>query len=67
MADLILTASAVLMMGALVLTGIRFFRGPTVADRTASFDTLTIISISVIAMLATFYGKGIFLAFKHKI
>ncbi|HSG28609.1 MAG TPA: monovalent cation/H+ antiporter complex subunit F, partial [Candidatus Krumholzibacterium sp.] len=58
---MILAASGVLTMGAIILAGIRFFRGPTAADRTAAFDTLTIISISIIAMLATFYGKGIFL------
>jgi multicomponent Na+:H+ antiporter subunit F len=58
---MIMTVSGALMLGAIVLAGIRFFRGPTAADRTIAFDTLTIISISVIALLAARYGRVIFL------
>ena len=61
MAEIILSAAVVITMGAIILAGIRFLRGPTAADRTAAFDTLTIISISVIAMLANHYGRVIFL------
>ena len=55
--EIILFASAVLTMAAIVVAAIRFLMGPTAADRIAAFDTLTIISISVIAMLAQYYGK----------
>jgi multicomponent Na+:H+ antiporter subunit F len=48
-------------MAAIVVTVIRFLMGPTAADRTAAFDTLTIISISVIAMLAQYYGRVVFI------
>ena len=61
MAETILAVSMVITMAAILLAGVRFFRGPTAADRTAAFDTLTIISISVIAMLATHFGRVIFL------
>ena len=61
MVEMIMTISGALMLGAIVLAGIRFFRGPTAADRTIAFDTLTIISISVIALLASQYSRVIFL------
>ncbi|MBU8920510.1 MAG: hypothetical protein KOO63_01500 [Bacteroidales bacterium] len=59
--EIILFASAVLTMAAIVFAALRFLLGPTAADRTAAFDTLTIISISIIAMLAQYFGRIVFI------
>jgi len=43
---------------ALILAAFRFFRGPHAVDRVIAFDVLTIISISLIAVIA-FAGKRV--------
>lgn len=61
MAEIILYASGVLIMAAIIIASIRFFLGPTAADRTTAIDTLTIISISIIALIALHAGRVIYL------
>ena len=39
----------------------RFFRGPSAVDRVIAFDVLTIISISLIAIIAHTAGRVIYL------
>jgi multicomponent Na+:H+ antiporter subunit F len=40
---------------------VRFILGPTLADRVVAFDVLTIITISVISLLANQAGRIIYL------
>lgn len=39
----------------------RFFRGPDAANRILALDTLTILVIALLALLAIFYERGIYL------
>lgn len=61
MAETILHISLVIsMMGILVAT-IRLFKGPTAPDRAIALDTMTLISISSIVLVALFAGRAIYL------
>lgn len=53
-------AGAVALAGVL-LAAARFLLGPSPADRTVALDTLTVISISLIALVALEAGRGIYL------
>jgi multicomponent Na+:H+ antiporter subunit F len=44
-----------------LLAALRMIIGPTAVDRTLSLDTLTVISISLIAMGALLMGRSIYL------
>jgi multicomponent Na+:H+ antiporter subunit F len=48
------------MLGILVAT-IRLFRGPSAPDRAIALDTMTLISISSIVLVALFSGRAIYL------
>ena len=52
MADTLFLISGVIAVLALFVAAVRFFRGPTAVDRVIAFDVLTIISISLIAIIA---------------
>ena len=61
MAETILHISlAISMLGILVAT-IRLFKGPKTCDRAVALDTMTLISISAIVMVALFAGRVIYL------
>ena len=61
MAETILQISlAISMLGILVAT-IRLFKGPSAADRAIALDTMTLISISTIVLVAVFAGRVIYL------
>ncbi len=61
MAETILHISLVIsMMGILVAT-IRLFKGPAPCDRAVALDTMTLISISTIVLVALFAGRVIYL------
>jgi multicomponent Na+:H+ antiporter subunit F len=51
----------VIAMAGVLLAALRMIIGPTAVDRTLSLDTLTVISISLIAMGALFMGRSIYL------
>lgn len=53
-------AMGIAMVGVLI-AALRMILGPTTADRTVALDTLTIISISLIALGALFSGRSIYL------
>ncbi len=53
-------AMGIAMTGVLV-AALRMILGPTAADRAVALDTLTVISISLIAMGALFSGRSIYL------
>ena len=56
MGELLFFIAGIIAIIAGLLGVIRFVVGPTLADRVVAFDVLTIISISVIALVA--YGAG---------
>lgn len=61
MVENILIAAGVIMMIGILLSLIRFIKGPDITDRVISFDIMTIISVSVIALIAHFAGRIIYL------
>lgn len=58
---LLLQIAGGLMILALALTFIRFFTGPTLVDRIISFDVMTVSSLGLLALLAVFMGREIYL------
>jgi multicomponent Na+:H+ antiporter subunit F len=61
LADVILQAAAVLIFFSVVLAVFRLVRGPSVVDRIAALDMMTIVSISMIALYAHLAGRFIYL------
>ena len=61
MVDIILGIAFGLMLVSLVLAVFRFVAGPRTTDRIVSFDVMTIISLSVVGMLAYFAQRIIYL------
>lgn len=61
MAETLVLAAAVLVGMAFLLALYRFFTGPSAADRVVAFDVLTIVSITLIALIAYAEGRGIYL------
>lgn len=61
MAETLFTVAGILVLLAMLTAAIRFFRGPHAADRVVAFDVLTIISISLIGLIAHISGRGIYL------
>jgi len=61
MADLLISAAALLMAAAFLLALYRFLKGPSVADRVVGFDVLTIVTTSAIVLVAYVEGRGIYL------
>ena len=61
MVDLLVYSSATLAGAAFLLARFRFLKGPTTADRVVAFDTLTIITITVIGFVALIDDRGIYL------
>jgi multicomponent Na+:H+ antiporter subunit F len=61
LADLILLIAGGVMLAALVLAFIRFIAGPDYMNRVVAFDALTIISLSIIVMLAFLLERSTYL------
>ncbi len=61
MVNTILTLALILIGLSIIISLIRFFIGPTVVDRVVSFDVMTITSIALIALIAHFAGRIIYL------
>ncbi len=61
MADLIIHIAAGVALLGVILASARLVVGPTAPDRTVALDTLTVISISLIVMIALFQGRVIYL------
>lgn len=61
MVDTILGIAFGLMLISLVMAVYRFVAGPRTTDRIVSFDVMTIISLSVVGMLAYFADRIIYL------
>lgn len=61
MVEFFITLAAMLAGTAFLLALWRFFQGPTEADRIVAFDTLTVISLTGIVLIAFLEGRGIYL------
>ncbi len=59
--ELILYVAGIIMLLALLLAFTRFVFGPTLVDRTISFDVITVGALAVMALLAVFYQREIYL------
>lgn len=61
MVEFLVTLAAMMAGTAFLLALWRFFVGPSDADRVVAFDTLTVISLSGIVLVAYLEGRGIYL------
>ena len=61
MADRILMAAAMISLLSIFIALIRFIKGPSVLDRVVAFDVISIIAISVIAILAYLFRRFIYI------
>lgn len=61
MVDSILTAAGAIVLLSIVISFVRFVLGPDYMNRLVAFDAMTIMSLSVIAMLSWFLGRLIYL------
>ena len=46
---------------AIILSAIRFIKGPTTSDRVVALDTLTTISTSLLVLLGLFFDRFIYI------
>ena len=61
MVNTILTIAAIIMLLAILLTIYRFIKGPDVPDRLVAFDVMTVSSLALIALIANFSSRIIYL------
>lgn len=61
MPEIILQISTWFVSAGIILATIRMIKGPTMADRVVALDTFTVISISLIVLIACLAGRVIFL------
>ena len=61
MAENLINIAGIIALLGVITAGIRFVVGPTAADRAVALDALTIISISLIVIIALFAGRVIYL------
>jgi len=61
MVNLILQIAGGIMLLSMVLSLYRFFKAGSIVDRVIAFDIMTIISISLIALITHFSGRIIYI------
>lgn len=61
MAELLYSIAVGIALLAVVLTVFRLAIGPTTADRVVALDAMTIVSVSIIAVVALFADRVIYL------
>lgn len=61
MVDNLLTVAMIIMLIAIILSLYRFLKGPYAVDRVVAFDVMTISSIALIAGIAHFSSRMIYL------
>ncbi len=59
--QIILQISTYFVSAGIILTALRLIKGPTMADRVVALDAFTVISISLIVLIACIAGRVIFL------
>jgi multicomponent Na+:H+ antiporter subunit F len=61
LADTILLFAGLLILLSIVLSVLRLVLGPTMVDRVVAIDTLTVISLSLVALYAHLSGRFVYL------
>jgi len=61
LAETILKISLVISMLGIIIATIRLFKGPSAPNRAIALDTMTLISISTIVLVALLAGRVIYL------
>lgn len=61
MAEILQSATIILLCGAVLLSLLRLLLGPTAADRVVALDVMTIISIALITLIASFMNRSIYI------
>lgn len=61
MVNIILQIAGGIMLLSLILSLYRFFKAGSLVDRVIAFDIMTIISVSLIAMITYFSGRTIYI------
>jgi len=61
LADTILLIAALISLLSIFISLIRFIKGPSVLDRVVAFDVISIIAISLIAILAWMFRRSIYI------
>jgi multicomponent Na+:H+ antiporter subunit F len=61
LANPLFLVSGGIVLAAIVLATIRLLAGPTAADRAVALDSLTIMALSLIAIIAVIAGRIIYL------
>ncbi len=61
MVNIILQIAGGIMLLAVILSLYRFFKAGSLVDRVIAFDVMTIISISLIALITHFSGRTIYI------
>jgi multicomponent Na+:H+ antiporter subunit F len=61
MVNIILQIAGGIMLLSLVLSLYRFFRAGSLVNRVIAFDVMTIISVSLIALITYFSGRTIYI------
>jgi len=57
----IIYIAILLISVAAILSGIRFIKGPTTADRTIALDTISIIAVAVLVLLGYLFKRYIYI------
>jgi len=61
MSDIILNVAASIMMLSLILSFVRFFKGPKTVNRVVSLDVIGFIAISLIGFISLTVDRSVFL------
>ncbi len=61
MANLLLNISVIILLIAMLITFVRFLKGPDYINRVVAFDALTIMSISLIVFLSFLLKRSTYL------
>ena len=61
MAEFIFAVATCIMLIGMLIAMFRFILGPSAVDRVIAFDAMTIISLSLIAVIGHFSGRFIYL------
>jgi len=61
LADIIYQIAGGIALAAIVLAFVRMMLGPSSADRVVALDVMTIISISLIVLIAELLGRGVYM------
>lgn len=58
---ILMILTGIFIVSAVILTLIRFFMGPTLYDRIAAIDVITLITLVLIVILSLYYRNSIYM------